>query len=403
MPLFRPSALSQWLNQPQEPNKRSMLYALCSLVTAFMCGHSESIIGRGEWDAIARRLIEKSLSTRSEYSFVEDNSVLTLLASFFVAVTYFELHNPRLSWFYLREAITLAHALELHTEKYYRGMNYVDTLYCRRIYNILFVTERSLAIARHKLVLLSQPLPHPALAPDGSPEGLEEQAEIDHGFRQLVRIYSQIDINFLDFWSRKGAPCSGSSWEQGGSSLLLDDGVISDAQRADICVTQLWFDLVLWRAALQQGLLSTKAELRSRTFSYPEDIALSLLRILSSLPSESVDVHGLGIVSPTLQSLHVLLTLSSQFEKISEVGNTLADFIHCSAGLTGWTENMAQNLDRLGSIRKRLSLSPNSHGKLAVSLGKRLAEFDLCYKSPLNVLRELDCVSEDMTTEEKEE
>lgn len=281
-----------------------MLYALCALVTAFMCGRSESIIGSGEWATVAHRLIEKSLAMRSEYSFVEDNTVLTLLASFFVAVTYFELHNPRQSWFYLREAITLAHALGLHSDGYYRGMNHVDALYCRRIYDILFVTERSLAIARHKPVLLSQPLPLPAPGPEEGLEGLEEQPEIDPGFRQLVRVYSQIDVGFLDFWSRKGSFCSGSSWEQGGTSLLLDNSVMSDAQRADICVTQNWLDLVLWRAALQQGLLSTKAEPRSRTFSYPEDIALSLLRILSSLPSESVEVHGLGIVSFTIQFSH---------------------------------------------------------------------------------------------------
>lgn len=64
---------------------------------------------------------------------------------------------------------------------------------------------------------------------------------------------------------------------------------------------------------------------------------------------------------------------------------------------------MAQNLDRLGSIRQHLSLSPNSHVKFAVSLGRRLAEFDLCYKSPLTMLRALDYVSEGLTTEEQEE
>ncbi|PKX89122.1 uncharacterized protein P174DRAFT_435811 [Aspergillus novofumigatus IBT 16806] len=246
MPLFRPSTLYQRLNRPQEPNERSMLYALCALVTAFMCGRSESIIRCGEWAACARRIIEKCLLMRSEYSFVKDNTVLTLLASFFVAITYFELHDIRKSWFYLREAITLAHALGLHTDEYYRGMNHVDALYCRRIHNILFVTERSLAIARHKPVLLSQPLPLPTPGPDEGLKGLEEQPEIDAGFRQFVRVYSQIDIDFLEFWSQRGS-------EQGGPNLLLDDGVMSDAQRADICVTQRWLDLVLWRAALQQG------------------------------------------------------------------------------------------------------------------------------------------------------
>ncbi|KAL2835420.1 hypothetical protein BJY01DRAFT_76872 [Aspergillus pseudoustus] len=381
MPLFSQSTLIQWLKRPQEPNEKSMLFALCALVTAFMCGHSESIIGSGEWAAVARWFIEKSLLIRSDYSFVEDNTVLTLLASFFVAVTYFELHNTRQSWFYLREAITLGHALGLHANEYYRGMNYVDSLYHRRIFNILFITERSLAIARHKPVLISRPLQLPAPGPSDGYENFDEQPEIDLGFRQLVLVYSQIDVEFLDFWSRKSPVCSSSSWKQCGSDLLVHDGVMSDAQRADICVTQQWLDLVLWRAALQQSLLSTKAGLRSRTFSYPEDIALSLLQVLTSLPQESVEVHGLGI-----------------FEKINDVGNTLADFIHCSTDLTGWTETMAQNLDRLSSIRNYLSLSPNANVKYAVSLGRRLAEFDLSYRSPLTRLPALDSVSGDLTT-----
>lgn len=303
MPLFRPSTLVEWLNRPMEPNEQAMLFGLCAVVTAFMCGRSEYIIGCGEWASVARMFIEKSSSMRSKYNFIEDSTILTLLASFFVAVTHFELDNVRQSWFYLREAITLAQALGLHTDEFYREMDYVSALYCRRIYNILFVTERSFAVARHKPVLLPHPLLLPAPGPNDQLEGLEEQPEIDLGFRQLVHIYSQIDANFLDFWSERGTSSTTySTWDSFSSKLLLGCGVISDAHKADILVTQHWLDLVIWRAALQQQLLSFKAGSRPRTFSYPEDIALSLLRTLTSLSKESVTVHGLGIVSFTTQS-----------------------------------------------------------------------------------------------------
>ncbi|KAJ5897098.1 uncharacterized protein N7473_006497 [Penicillium subrubescens] len=303
MPLIRPSTLVEWLNRPTEPHEQTMLFALCALVTAFMCGRSESIIGCGEWAMVARRFIEKSHSVRSEYNFIEDSTPLTLLASFFVAVTHFELHDARQSWFYLREAITLAQVLGLHTNDFYRDMDYVSALYCRRIYNILFVTERSLAVARHKPVLLPRPLLLPAPGPNDQVEGLEEQPEIDLGFRLLVHVYSQIDVNFLDFWSETGAIGSThSTWDPFCSELLPDCGAIPDTQKADILVTQHWLDLMLWRAALQQGLLTNKAGSRSRTFSYPEEIALSLLQTLTSISKESVEVHGLGIVRLTTYS-----------------------------------------------------------------------------------------------------
>jgi len=300
MPLIKPSTLVEWLNRPTGPNEQTLLFALCALVIAFMCGRSESIIGCGEWASVARRFIEKSHSMRSEYDFIEDSTPLTLLASFFIAVTHFELHNVRQSWFYLREAITLAQALGLHTDEFYRDMDYMSSLYCRRIYNILFVTERSFAVARHKPALL----PHPLLLSDpglnNQLEDLEEQPEIDLGFRQLVHVYSQIDAKFLDFWSGKGTiNTTHLTWDPFSLRLLQDCGVMSDAHKADIFVTQHWLDLVLWRAALQQGLLSTKAGSRSRSFSYPEDIALSLLQTLTSFSKESVTIHGLGIVSLT--------------------------------------------------------------------------------------------------------
>jgi hypothetical protein len=47
---------------------------------------------------------------------------------------------------------------------------------------------------------------------------------------------------------------------------------------------------------------------------------------------------------------------------------------------------MTQNLDRLGSIQRHLSLSPNSHGKFAVSLGRRLAEYSISFGSPFTML-----------------
>ncbi|KAL2814238.1 hypothetical protein BDW59DRAFT_176519 [Aspergillus cavernicola] len=279
MPLFKPSALTEWLDRPLELNERSMLLALCALVTTFMCGHSESIIGAVEWESVARRFIQMSLSVRSDYNFVEDSSTVTLLGSFFVAVSHVELHQARQSWFYLREAITLAHGLRLHTDEFYRGMEHMDALYCRRIYDILFVTERSFAISRHKPVLLSQPLLLPAHVPD---KEHKELSAVDLGFRQLVQVYAQLDVDFLNFWSQEGSVFSGSQQEKRGfDPVLLDSGLISNTHKADILVTQHWLNLVYWRAALQQSLLSTKAEPRlkkSTTSAFPWQISPNVLQ-----------------------------------------------------------------------------------------------------------------------------
>jgi hypothetical protein len=73
--------------------------------------------------------------------------------------------------------------------------------------------------------------------------------------------------------------------------------VMSDTQRADILVTQHWLRLIVWQSAMKHGHLSNTSPVRSMTFRYPEDIAISLLKDLSSLPPGAIQVQGLGIVS----------------------------------------------------------------------------------------------------------
>lgn len=361
MPIIRPAELHAMLDRPREANETSMLLALCALVTTFMCGRSESILGDDQWRPVAQYFLGESIALRSCYGHIEDDSVFTLLASFFVSTAYFELHNVRLCWFYLREAITLAQALGLHTEEFYLQFDSVEALYHRRIYNILFITERSFAVSQHKPVLLTQPLPLPIGAPE------DEPSEIDVGFRQLIQTYSQLNVGFINFWSRFGSALSTSS-----SFLRLLDALrlepvphgtdgVSDTQKVDILVTRHWLQLVYWKSALHHSLLSSAAQTRSMTFAYPEDIALSLLRVLASVSTESIEVHGLGI-----------------FEKIFDIGCALADIIHCSIKLTGQCV-VSQKMDRLDAILQHLYLTPNSRAKYAQALQPRVSScFLLC-------------------------
>jgi hypothetical protein len=60
-----------------------------------------------------------------------------------------------------------------------------------------------------------------------------------------------------------------------------------------------------------------------------------------------------------------------------------------------------QNLDRLGSIQKHLSLCPNALGKFALSLGGRWAEFSICFGSPSTMLHKFYAVDEDVEGDQR--
>lgn len=100
---------------------------------------------------------------------------------------------------------------------------------------------------------------------------------------------------------------------------------------------------------MRQGLLSSNAEDESMTFRYPLKIATSLLNVISSLPTTSIEVHGMGI-----------------FEKIFEIGNTMLDVMHaCGSDDYGGGVEM---------FVKTLSQTPNSQKQYANLLLQKAAE-----------------------------
>lgn len=92
------------------------------------------------------------------------------------------------------------------------------------------------------------------------------------------------------------------------------------------------------------------------TFRYPLKIAHSLLSVISSLPTTSIEVHGMGI-----------------FEKIFEVGNTMLDVMHaCGNNIPHEMYGVTQ--DPFQMFVKTLSQTPNSQKQYANLLLAKAAE-----------------------------
>lgn len=119
-----------------------------------------------------------------------------------------------------------------------------------------------------------------------------------------METWSKLDAGFYDIWNQLDTqrpiqsgtlPQSlDSTVEMGSEPENLE--MASDTQRADILVTRHWLQIVVWQSAVKRGLLSSAAAERSMTFHYPEDITLSLLRALSPVPPDAIEIHGVGIV-----------------------------------------------------------------------------------------------------------
>jgi hypothetical protein len=213
---------------------------------------------------------------------------------------------------------------------------------------------RSYAILRHKPLTLSKTPTFPSTVHD------YEKPEIHSGFTHLVHSYHLLDSSFVDSWNEASeAPASTLTYTALQQHLNLPHPShvsLTDIQKADILVTQQWLRLIVWQSSMRQGLLSSTAEDESMTFRYPLKIAHSLLNVLASLPTSSIEVHGMGI-----------------FEKIFEIGNTMLDVMQ-ACGTNIPHENYGVVQDPFDMFVRTLSQTPNSQRQYAALLLAKAAE-----------------------------
>jgi hypothetical protein len=83
---------------------------------------------------------------------------------------------------------------------------------------------------------------------------------------------------------------------------------------------------MVWQLSIQNGCLSSGSENLSMTFQYPIDIARDLVSMTSQFSSQSMEVHGIGLVSHS--SIHIRAQSNiTQIEKLFDVACSLTDVL----------------------------------------------------------------------------
>jgi hypothetical protein len=92
--------------------------------------------------SLAHLYLDEAIRVRKGYEFFENPTLLTVYTSFFIFSCYFCLDRQNAAWFYLRQAMTLAHVMGLHDESSYKNDDFIDSSRKRRLFWVLFMTER---------------------------------------------------------------------------------------------------------------------------------------------------------------------------------------------------------------------------------------------------------------------
>ncbi|TVY54862.1 putative sucrose utilization protein SUC1 [Lachnellula cervina] len=240
-------------------------------------------------------LMEETLRVRKSYDHLEAPTLNSLATSFFLFGCYFglDLHNK--AWFHLREATTLSHILGLQKEESYVQFDAVESSRRRRLYWLLFVTERAYALQRHRPLSLQATISLPTQNDDPS----DTQAEHLHGFLHLVNLFRPFDEGFMALWNKTRTDCS--SAYLGALQKQLNDALptylnSTENQTADLRTSQQWLRTMVWQLSIQNGYLSSGHEDPSMTFQYPVEIARDLLSMTSQFSQQSMEVHGMGLI-----------------------------------------------------------------------------------------------------------
>ncbi|KAK4507008.1 hypothetical protein PRZ48_000742 [Zasmidium cellare] len=242
---------------------------------------------------LGHTLLQEALRVRKGHNYIENPSIWSVVTSFFFFGSYFCLDRQNTAWFHLREATTLAQIMGMHEEVNYQLEDVVESSRRRRLYWLLFVTERAYALQQHKPLTLHATINLPTLDEDPA-----ETVELN-GFIHLVHLFRPFDDTFVGLWNKARVGCT-TDWlarlQQQLSDALPTYLQCTESQAVDLRCSQQWLRTMVWQLSISHGFLSSAAADNAMSFKFPIEVSRDLVQSASQFTQASMEVHGIGLI-----------------------------------------------------------------------------------------------------------
>jgi len=123
----------------------------------------------------------------------------------------------------------------------------------------------------------------------------------------LIVLFKPFDDTFVGLWNQSINGCT-TEWVvnlQNQLSEALPQYLQStETQAVDLRTSQKWLRVMVWQLSISHRLLSSNATDKSMTFHYPIELSRELLADVGQFSHESMEAHGVGLVSEALISLY---------------------------------------------------------------------------------------------------
>lgn len=149
IPILHDQQLKQWI---ADMNCSGEAYCLLASLSAFVLiqpgieikigAGADGLAGPSNNTALGMMLLDEALRVRKAHDYIENPTITSIITSFFLFGCCFGLNKHNSAWSHLREATASAQILGLQEESSYLDSYAKDTSRKRRLFWLLFITER---------------------------------------------------------------------------------------------------------------------------------------------------------------------------------------------------------------------------------------------------------------------
>ncbi|KAH8704140.1 fungal-specific transcription factor domain-containing protein [Talaromyces proteolyticus] len=298
MPVVRAEQVLNDSREPEmlTPQRYAFMAALCAATHVQLKldgvddGTELSLLEPGS-SMSGEELLLEAISARRHCDIPENMSLESLLTSFFLFAAFGNLDRQDQAWFYLSQTTSIAHTLGLHREATYSELEANKAEEHRRVFWLLFITERAYALQQAKPVMLRNSINKPKVLYSDDPV-------LEYGFLNLINIFEKLTPDLYD-WVAIGcdeAFSSGSVANDIQQSLCESvpfEGMMQ-IQQVDILVTQQWLQAMMWKLSMGSSPRPSNTD-TSLPFHLPVMIGKALMDVVGSVSQSAIDAHGIGM------------------------------------------------------------------------------------------------------------
>ncbi|OAA53348.1 Transcription factor [Cordyceps fumosorosea ARSEF 2679] len=285
------------------------------------------------------RFLEAAETARQKVNVADTMSEDAILTSFFLFVCYGNQENHKKAWFYLNQSVSMALLLDLDNEtaESVAGLTDKDIDRRRRIFWLLFISERTYALQRRMPVLLRRTVPKPQIFDSDYPI-------IMNDFVNHINVFESLPLELYE-WQPEPSDSSNLSYIgqrviQALCTVQPQNSVL-ESQQLDTLITQNWLRVVMWRLMCGIAGKSCHGSVALPDLRLPFDAGSSILLSLTSSSTASKNRHGISLE-----------------QKLFDIGTSLVDVspsATASAMILGPQDLFAAIVNTLRCIRGRES------------------------------------------------